>query len=193
MCAQPYQIPWDPHGLYHARFLLSMWFPSLEYWSGLPYPPPGDLPAQASMPRSPTLAAFLSSTLVFYHWATRKIFIQITNTLYPTWNSSLILTLLFLVMFPTPNSLNKVINDLLKVKTMNFHYTNIKSKLLPIQKALNDLTHSEMATHYNILAWKNPRTEESGRLKSMGLHDWACVHEGGGRWVGSNKLVELKK
>ena len=27
----------------------------------------------------------------------------------------------------------------------------------------------------------------------MGLHDWACVHEGGGRWVGSNKLVDLKK
>ena len=27
----------------------------------------------------------------------------------------------------------------------------------------------------------------------MGLHDCACVHEGGGRWVASNKLVELKK
>ena len=26
-----------------------------------------------------------------------------------------------------------------------------------------------------------------------GVHDWACVHEGGGRWVGSNKLVEKKK
>ena len=51
----------------------------------------------------------------------------------------------------------------------------------------------EMATHSSILAWKNPWTEESGGLKSMGLHDWACVHEGGGRWVGSNKLVELKK
>ena len=51
----------------------------------------------------------------------------------------------------------------------------------------------EMATHSSILAWKNLWTEESGGLKSMGLHDWACVHEGGGRWVGSNKLVELKK
>ena len=51
----------------------------------------------------------------------------------------------------------------------------------------------EMATHSSILAWKNPWIEESGGLKSMGLHDWACVHEGGGRWVGSNKLVELKK
>ena len=34
-------------------------------------------------------------------------------------------------------------------------------------------------------------------LQSMGSqrikHDLACVHEGGGRWVGSNKVVELKK
>ena len=50
-----------------------------------------------------------------------------------------------------------------------------------------------MATHSSILAWKSPWTEEPGRLQSMGLHDWACVHEGGGWWVGSNKLVELKK
>ena len=50
----------------------------------------------------------------------------------------------------------------------------------------------EMATHSSILAWKNPWTEESGGLKSMGLHDWLCVHEEGGRWVGRKKLVELK-
>ena len=55
------------------------------------------------------------------------------------------------------------------------------------------MMEKEMATHSSILAWKNQWTEESGRLKSMGLHDWACVHEDGGRWVGSNKLVELKK
>ena len=58
---------------------------------------------------------------------------------------------------------------------------------------LRKCQEKEMATHSSILAWKNPWTEESGGLKSMGLHDWACVHEGGGRWVGSNKLVELKK
>ena len=50
-----------------------------------------------------------------------------------------------------------------------------------------------MATHSKIIVWKSPWTEETGRLQSMGLHDWACVHKGGGRWVGSNKLVELKK
>ena len=50
-----------------------------------------------------------------------------------------------------------------------------------------------METHSSILAWKSPWTEEPGGLQSMGLHDWACVHEGGGWRVGSNKLVELKK
>ena len=29
----------------------------------------------------------------------------------------------------------------------------------------------EMAAHSSILAWKSPWTEESGGLKSMGLHD----------------------
>ena len=51
----------------------------------------------------------------------------------------------------------------------------------------------ETATHSSIRAWKSPRTEEPGGLQSMGLHDWACVHEDGERWVGSNKLGELKK
>ena len=50
-----------------------------------------------------------------------------------------------------------------------------------------------MATHSSIPAWKSPWTEEPGGLQSMGLHDWACVHKRGGRWVGSNKVVELKK
>ena len=48
------------------------------------------------------------------------------------------------------------------------------------------------ATHSSILAWKSPWTEEPGGLQSMGLHDWACVHEGGGRWIGSNEVVQLK-
>ena len=40
-----------------------------------------------------------------------------------------------------------------------------------------DLLEKEMATHFSILAWKIPWTEESGRLQSMGSqrvrHDWA--------------------
>ena len=36
-----------------------------------------------------------------------------------------------------------------------------------------------MTTHFSILAWKIPRTEEPGRLQSMGSqrvrHDWVCT------------------
>ena len=32
-----------------------------------------------------------------------------------------------------------------------------------------DPPEEEMATHSSILAWKTPRTEESGGLQSMGL------------------------
>ena len=33
-----------------------------------------------------------------------------------------------------------------------------------------DPLEKEMANHSNILAWRIPGTEESGRLPSMGLH-----------------------
>ena len=36
---------------------LSMGFSRQEYWSGLPCPPPGDLPSPGIEPRSPTLQA----------------------------------------------------------------------------------------------------------------------------------------
>ena len=35
---------------------LSMEFPRQEYWSGLPFPSPGDLPDQGIEPMSPALA-----------------------------------------------------------------------------------------------------------------------------------------
>ena len=36
--------------------LLSMAFPRQEYWSGLPFPPPGELPDTGIEPVSPALA-----------------------------------------------------------------------------------------------------------------------------------------
>ena len=35
---------------------LSMGFPRQEYWTGLPFPSPGDLPDQVIKPKSPALA-----------------------------------------------------------------------------------------------------------------------------------------
>ena len=43
MCAQSYLTHWDPLDC-SPPGCLSMGFPMQEYWSGLPFPPPGDLP-----------------------------------------------------------------------------------------------------------------------------------------------------
>ena len=40
-----------------SAFSKSMGFPRQEYWSGLPFPSPGDLPDPGIEPRSPTLQA----------------------------------------------------------------------------------------------------------------------------------------
>ena len=41
---------------------LSMEFPRQEYWSGLPFPPPGGLPDPGTKPVSPALAGGISTT-----------------------------------------------------------------------------------------------------------------------------------
>ena len=46
-----------PHGLQLARLLCPWGFSRPEYWSGLPCPPPGDLPDPGIEPRSPALQA----------------------------------------------------------------------------------------------------------------------------------------
>ena len=54
-----------PHGLTVAwQALLSVGFPRQAYWSGLPFPSPGDLPDPEVEPMSSALAGRL------YHWAT---------------------------------------------------------------------------------------------------------------------------
>ena len=45
------------HGLWPARLLCPWGFSRQKYWSGLPCPPPGDLPNPGMEPRSPALQA----------------------------------------------------------------------------------------------------------------------------------------
>ena len=52
--------PLRPLGLYAP---LSMGFPRLEYWSGLPFPSPGDLPDPEIEAASPALAGGLFTTV----------------------------------------------------------------------------------------------------------------------------------
>ena len=41
----------------NSLMLMSMGFSRQEYWSGFPFPSPGDLPHPGIQPRSPTLQA----------------------------------------------------------------------------------------------------------------------------------------
>ena len=54
----------QPHRLWPTRLLRppSMGFPRQEYWSGLPFPPPGDLPDSGIKPASPALAGRFFTT-----------------------------------------------------------------------------------------------------------------------------------
>ena len=72
---------------------LSMGFPRQEYWSGLPCPPPGDLPKPGIKLRSPALQAVSCTASGFFtNWATKppekpeyvKVYSLIT--LQYTWN-----------------------------------------------------------------------------------------------------------
>ena len=106
--AVAYQAPW------------SMGFSRQEYWSGLPFPSPGDLPNPGIEPGSPTLYAdALPSELPGKSLVKKN---------------------------PPANA-----GDLRDVGL---------SREDPLEEA--------MATHSSILAWRIPRTEEPGRLWSMG-------------------------
>ena len=56
MCAQSYPTLCDPWTVAHQA-PLSMGFSRQEYWSGVPFPSPGDLPDPGIEPRSPALRA----------------------------------------------------------------------------------------------------------------------------------------
>ena len=56
---------------------LSMGFSRQEYWSGLPYPPPGDLPDPRIEPTSPV--SYIAGGF-FTYWATWKVRYTYTNS-----------------------------------------------------------------------------------------------------------------
>ena len=64
-----------PHGLQPARLLCHR-FPRQEYWSGWPFPSPGDLPDPGIEPGSPSLAGGF-----FPRWATGETWINIKRLL----------------------------------------------------------------------------------------------------------------
>ena len=72
------------------------------------------------------------------------------------------------------------------VRPLSFNWASLVAQMVKHLPAMwetqvrslgwEDLLEKEMATHCSILAWRIPRTEEPGRLQSMGSqrvgHDW---------------------
>ena len=66
-CAQRVQrfsaVPWTVA----CQAPLSMGFPRQEYWSGMPLPPPGDLPRPAIQPMAPETPALAGVGFIYYN------------------------------------------------------------------------------------------------------------------------------
>ena len=63
-CIQLFVTPWT---VAHQASL-SMGFSRQERWSGLPFPPPGDLPDAGIKPPSPGTPALQADSLPLSHW-----------------------------------------------------------------------------------------------------------------------------
>ena len=119
---------------------LSMKFSRQEYWSGLPFPPPGHLPDPGIEPTSPV---FCIGGWILY---------QLSHQGSP----------LEWVVYPF-SSRSSWPRDQTGVSCITGRY-------LPIQKmrirslSREDPLEKAMATHSNILAWEIPWTEEPGGL-----------------------------
>ena len=61
MCVRVSGSACDPWAIAHQAPLF-IGFPRQEYWSGLPFPTPGDLPAPVIEPKSPALAGGIFTT-----------------------------------------------------------------------------------------------------------------------------------
>ena len=73
-----FATPWTVEG----QVPLSTGFPRQEYWSGLPFPPPGDLPNSGIEPGSPALVGRF-----FTIWATREE-VQNMESVLKTWQET---------------------------------------------------------------------------------------------------------
>ena len=62
LSAQVCPTPYDPLAVAHQA-PLSMEFSRHEYWSGVPFPTPGDLPDLGITPSSPAYSALILSAL----------------------------------------------------------------------------------------------------------------------------------
>ena len=75
-CVQPSVTPWT---IAHQA-PLSVRFSRQEYWSGLPCPPPGDLPDPGTEPMSSVAPALQADSLLLSHWESPTLVRRLQRT-----------------------------------------------------------------------------------------------------------------
>ena len=139
----------------------SVGFSRQEYWSGLPCPPPGDLPDPGTKP----------VLLYLLHWQGGSLPLvppirQPKEYLITTFH-------LILILIHWASLVAQTVKNLPAKRE-----TWVRS--LGWKDSLEKGMEKAMATHSSILACRIPWTEEPGGLQSIGLqtvrHDWATKH-----------------
>ena len=142
---------------------LSMGFSTQEYWSGLPFFPPGDLLRPGVEPTSPASSALQVDSLLLM--SSKETVWMCQRYLKPTYSESILIIRFITVCLRT----SPVAQMVKCLSTMRETWVGSLGREDPLEK--------EMAIHSSTIAWKIPWTEELGGLQSMGSqrvgHDWA--------------------
>ena len=160
--------------------LLSKLFSRQEYWSGLPFPSPGNLPDPGIEPASlmsPTLKAGslplappgkpINSSLLGYRSDGPKLLLKETC---PEQDSMAGRGSGHPVTAPAPlipKPLTPRITSLPREHFQRWNHSPLKQPI-PFLDCSNHKAEKAMATHSSTLAWKIPWMEGPGRLQSMG-------------------------
>ena len=169
---------------------LSMEFPRQEYWSGLPFPSPGDLPKSGVKPGSPALQAEPpgkpnKASITLQSWRHFMVIKKMPPRGFPGGPVAKMLCSQCRGPEFDPWSSNCG-----KGNGTPLRYSCLENPMdggawwaavhgvVKSWTRLSDFTFSfhfhalekEMATHSSVLAWRIPGTGEPGGLRSMGLH-----------------------
>ena len=138
---------------------LSMEFSRQEYWMRLPFPTPGDLPYPRIKPESPAFPA-LGGRFLTTAQPGKPIAYQESIKFFP----SLFFFFFFLILVVFwGNSTGKKLSAMQEMQIWSL--------------SLADPLKKKMATHFTILAWESPWTEEPNKATVHGALKESAITE----------------
>ena len=164
---------WHPHGLWLARLLCPLGCFRQEHWSGLPCPPPGDLPNPVIELKSPALQADSlpseppGKPIDYFTYIISKSVNTISISIYLS-------TFPLHIYVSYNNSIRQFIRDSDKSQAS---LVAQMVKNLPAMRETwvqslgwEDPLEEGVATHSSILVWRSPH----GKRRLAGYSAWGC-------------------